>query len=55
MWVMPAPVHHSAAAFTVTSPGAPNPLPHSNTVEYGRTLRGPSALNIHETYEISAS
>ena len=31
------------------------PLPHSNTVEYGWTLRGPSALSTHETYEISAS
>ena len=29
--VWPAPVHHSAAAFTVTSPGLPNPLPHSNS------------------------
>ena len=31
------------------------PLPYSNTLEYGWTLRGPSALSIHEMYEISAS
>ena len=51
LWVrrrlISAPVHHPAAAFTVTSPGAPNPLLHSNTVEYGWTLRRPSALTRH--------
>ena len=31
----PFPVHHSAAAFAVTAPGAPNPFILFNTLEYG--------------------
>ena len=48
------PVHHSAAAFTVTSPGGPNPFTPFKYSGIWLNFTGVWRLSIHETYEITA-
>ena len=45
----PAPVHHSVAAFAVTSPRRLDSFTHCNTMQYCWKLQRSSAVSVHST------